>query len=249
MPEPSSNGSLTAAAYERLRADVLSCRLPPGARLRINQLGAELDVSVGAVREALSRLTSEGLVISEPQRGFRVAPISAAELADLTSVRCHIEGLCLQRALAVGDVAWEARVIAAYHQLSRTPERAPEPGSPLHDDWCAAHARYHEALVAACDSPWLLKLRALLFAQSERYRRLSVPMAARDVDREHREIMEATIARDAVRATELLQRHLQLTMQVLLESDRVVDTRKSAAPPDRRGARDRLVAAAAKAMF
>ena len=177
------------------------------------------------MREALSRLTSEGLVVAEPQRGFRVAPISADELSDLTQVRAQIEGACLERAIAVGDVGWEARLVAAFHRLSRTPER--EPGDPqrMNEAWSAAHAAYHEALVAACDSPWLLRLRATLYAQSERYRRLSVPLAeiTRDLNREHQDIMDAAFARDGGRARTLMTRHLELTTRILLEQSWATD--------------------------
>src|SRR5690349_6839687 len=69
--EPSVN--LTQRAYEELRADILSCRIPPGAKLKIQDLCTKFSVSLGAIREALSRLTSEGLVTAEPQRGFRAA--------------------------------------------------------------------------------------------------------------------------------------------------------------------------------
>lgn len=214
-----ASSSLTQDAYERLRADLLACRLQPGARLKIGELCQTLSVSLSAVREALSRLTSEGLVVAEPQRGFRVAPISAEELRDLTQVRAQIEGMCLDRAIAVGDVGWESRLVAAFHRLSRTPEREPEDPQRMNEAWSAAHAAYHEALVGACDSPWLLRLRGMLYAQSERYRRLSVPLAevARDLNREHQEIMEAALARDAGRAKALMTRHLELTTRVLLE--------------------------------
>src|SRR5215469_10320330 len=115
--------NLTQGAYEALRADLLACRIHPGSRLKIQELCARFSVSLGAIREALSRLTSEGLVVAEPQRGFRAAPISAADLTDLTMVRVEIETLCLKRAIAFGDVDWEARLVAAAHRLSRTPER------------------------------------------------------------------------------------------------------------------------------
>src|ERR1700722_6476034 len=100
--------SLTQEAYERLRADLLACRLQPGQRLRINELCKRLSVSLGAVGEALSRLTSEGLVSAEPQLGFTVAPISAIDLHDLTMVRIEIEGLCLRQSVANGDLSWES---------------------------------------------------------------------------------------------------------------------------------------------
>ena len=224
----SVTSSLTQDAYERLRADLLACRLRPGARLKISELCQNLSVSLSAVREALSRLTSEGLVVAEPQRGFRVAPISAEELRDLTGVRAQIEGLCLERAIAAGDVGWESRLVAAFHRLSRTPERAPEDPQRMNEAWSAAHAAYHEALVGACDSPWLLRLRALLYAQSERYRRLSVPLAkvARDLNQEHQDIMEAALARDAERARTLMTQHIELTTRVLLEQSWPTD-----APP------------------
>ncbi len=212
--------SITQQAYERLRADVLACRLPPGSRLRINELCAEMNVSLGAVREALARLTSEGLVIAEPHRGFRVTGISNAELRDLTAVRIDIEAQCLARAIKTGDLAWESRLVATYHELSRTPERTPSDPQRLSDAWSTLHRAYHEALVSACDSPWLLRLRSILYAQSERYRRLSVPLATteRDIDQEHREIVDAAIARDADKACALLTAHIRNTTSILLDA-------------------------------
>ena len=66
--------SLTQRAYDQLREALLDCRFEPGEPLRIGELCKRLDASQGAVREALSRLTSEGLVEARPQRGFRVTP-------------------------------------------------------------------------------------------------------------------------------------------------------------------------------
>jgi DNA-binding GntR family transcriptional regulator len=212
--------SLTQDAYERVRADLLACRLKPGERLRINDLCKRLSVSLGAVREALSRLTSEGLVSAEPQLGFRVAPISVSDLQDLSMVRIEIEGLCLRQAISEGDIAWESSIVAAYHRLSRTPHNAPDDPMRLNDDFAAAHAEFHQALVSACSSPWLHRIRHILFAQSARYVALSVPLARRDRDRnlEHRELMDAVIGRDADRAAELMTAHLNLTTRILLEA-------------------------------
>lgn len=212
--------SLTQDAYERLRADLLACRLQPGERLRINDLCKKLSVSLGAVREALSRLTSEGLVSAEPQLGFRVAPISTSDLQDLTMVRTEIEGLCLRQAIAEGDLAWESRIVAAYHQLSRTPHNAADDPKRLNDAFAAAHSEFHEALVSACSSGWLHRIRHILFAQSARYVALSVPLArrVRNRNQEHRELMEAAIERDADRAVGLMTAHLHLTTRILLEA-------------------------------
>lgn len=212
--------SLTHSAYTQLRADLLSGRLPPGEKLKITDLCEALSVSPSAVREALSRLTSEGLVVAAPQRGFSAASVSAAELRDLTEARVEIESLCLRQAIARGDVVWETSIVGAYHQLSRTPERATDdPGRKNQSDaWAAAHAAFHQALVSACQNAWLLRLRDLLYAQSERYRHLSEVFSdtARDVESEHRNIKDAVLARDPERACQLMAAHFRLTADLLL---------------------------------
>jgi DNA-binding GntR family transcriptional regulator len=215
--------SLTAAVLDRLRDDILSCRLLPGDRLNIADLSQTLQVSPGAVREALSRLTSENLIVAEPQRGFAVTPISPADLADLTRTRCQIEAQCLRRAIEIGDVAWETSVVASHHMLSRTQPYAVEDKKILSEDWARVHKEFHETLVGACDSPWLLRLRRILYLHSERYRRLSGPLnrQERKIDREHAEILEATLARDADRACRLLVRHIEATTRILLRLDLV----------------------------
>lgn len=213
------NATLADVAYERLRADLLACRLRPGDPIRMNEVSAQFGTNLSAVREALSRLAAEGLVISEPQKGFRAAPISVDELRDITAVRIEVEASCLRRAIAKGNVNWETGIVAALHRLLRTPERAADDPRRKSDEWAEAHARFHEALVANCESPCLLRIRSSLFDQSERYRRLSVPLAEfdRDLDREHREIAEAALDRDATQAVQRMTNHLQATADILLQ--------------------------------
>jgi DNA-binding GntR family transcriptional regulator len=90
----------------------------------------------------------------------------------------------------------------------------------LSDEFSKVHANFHEELVSACDSPWLRRLRGMLFAQSERYRGLSVPLARfdRDRNREHRELMEAVLARDADRAIASMRAHVETTTRILLDA-------------------------------
>lgn len=216
--------NLTVTAYRSLRAAIISCRLRPGEKLVISDLCKSLGVSLGAVREALSRLASEGLVTAEPQKGFRVAPISQEELEDLTATRGIIEGHCLERAIAVGDLKWETGIVSALYELSRIPLQDPDNPDRINEPWARAHARYHAALVAACDSPWLLRLREILYAQSERYRQVSVPLDRknRDVAAEHKAIADAVIARDTVTAKRLLVEHMTTTTRILIEA-KVVD--------------------------
>ena len=212
--------SLTQDAYRRLRSDLLACRLRPGDKLKVDDLCQRLAVGSSAVREALSRLSSEGFIVLEPQRGFFVAPLALDELRDLTNVRCQIEELCLRQAIRDGDIGWEAGLVASFHRLSHTPERAPGDPKRFSDEFGVAHTAFHEALVAACGSPWLHRIRKQLYVQQERYRWLSMPLARyeRDLNREHREIMDAALARDADGAVERLATHLRATADILLDS-------------------------------
>lgn len=217
--------SVTVGVYEKLRGDILACRLMPGRKLTIADLASRLEVSLGAVREALSKLSAEGLVAAETGRGYQVAPVSAAELADLTRVRTEVECWALRRSVELGDVDWEVGLVSAFHRLSRTPERVSGAAAiideaAIDEDWAAAHAGFHAALVAACDSPWTLRLRDILYAQSERYRRLSkLASGARDLGDEHGRLMELALARDADGAVAALRAHLSATTEIVLNAD------------------------------
>src|SRR6185437_3541989 len=111
-------------------------------------------------------------------------------------------------------------IVAAAHRLNRTDYRATNDPGRLSDTWSEAHRAFHEALVAGCDCQTLLRVRRQLYAQSERYRRLSVPLARtdRDLNREHRELMQATLDRQADRAVTLMTAHLSETTRVLLQA-------------------------------
>ncbi len=203
--------------FERLHADILACRLPPGSKLRINDVAGSSKVSLGAVREALSRLGAEGLVVSESQKGYRVAPLSVDGLRDLTEARVEIERIALSRSIARGDLEWEAALVAAWHRLSKLPE--PQPHDPEALRWLAAHGEFHLALVAACGSNKLLQIRVQLYQQSERYRCYSGVVAReRDVYAEHQAIFDATIARDTPAAAQAIEAHLRKTADIIVGS-------------------------------
>ena len=222
-------------AYEALLAEILDCRLAPGAKITISELAERLRYSPGAVREALSRLAAEKWTIATAQKGYSVTPVSIAELKDLTQTRITIEQFCLRSAIALGDVEWESAIVAAYHRLHRLPMKVAEPGPRLNPAWVAAHTTFHTALAAGCGSPWMLTLRAMLYAQSERYRHLSVALAreSRDVDAEHRGILDACLARDADRANVLIDEHLRRTADIVLTSPLLQQSERAAQAVER----------------
>src|ERR1700734_1581345 len=169
-------------AYEALLAEILDCRLAPGAKITISDVASRLRLSPGAVREALSRLSAEKGTIATAQKGYSVAPVSLEDLQDLTRTRIAIEQLCLRSAIAHGDVEWETSIVAAYHRLHRIPIVVGDARTRLNDAWATAHTPFHAALAAGCESRWMLNLRAMLYVQSERYRHLSFWLAGEDRD-------------------------------------------------------------------
>ncbi len=206
--------TLAEAAYERIRNDILSGAFTPDAKLAIHHLRERYSIGATPLREALSRLVADGFVAMTGQRGFRVAPISVDDLRDVTRLRILFETEALRDSIAVGDDAWEAAIVAAYHRLSKVDGHLVD-GDFAH--WEIRNAAFHDALVAACPSPRLLQFRQNLFDQHKRYRSLSTRAGgdARDVAREHREILESTLARDAVAACSRIAEHIQLTAQRL----------------------------------
>ena len=219
IAQPAANArSLTRQAFEQLRSDILHGHLRPTERLRITALAERYEVGATAIREALSRLVADGLVEAEEQRGFCVAPVSREELIDLTQTRIDVETLALRNAVARGDVEWESGLLSAFHRLSK----AQLPTTPEHRVlWAATHRQFHEALLAGCGSPWLLRLCGLLYDKSERYRNLAeqAPQPpGRDTVSEHRALMDAAMQRDADGASRLLALHFNETMNIILRA-------------------------------
>lgn len=206
--------------YERLHADILAGRLQPGAKLNIAGLALGLGVSSGAVREALAMLEADALVVSAPQRGWRVCEVSEDDLGQLVAARIEIEKLCVAEAIRHGDLGWEGSLVAAFHQLSRLQERDTADGDRLSADWTLAHAEFHRAIVAGCPNGWLRRMHDMLYQQSERYRQLSAPFSVtrRDVQAEHQALLDAVLGRDVERAQRLIATHLARTATLLLES-------------------------------
>jgi GntR family transcriptional regulator, carbon starvation induced regulator len=203
--------SQTSAAYARLRQDILSGRLLPGEKLKITDLATQLQVSPGAIREALSRLVPEQLVISRDQKGCVVAPLSIEDLEELTDLRCEIEAIALRRSVQRGEIAWEGSVLAAAHHLRKTQMLSTANGS-RNAEWVERHQAFHTAMVSACGSRRLLELHAQLYQQSERYRELSVHAKGdRNVVAEHQELVDAALERDADRLVTLMLKHLRET--------------------------------------
>lgn len=210
--------TLVEFAYEAMRRDILNGTLAPGLKLRVEVLKDEYNVGASTLREALSLLVADALVTSEGQRGFRVAPISVADIRDIADMRKMLESKALRDAIELGDDEWEAGVVAAYHRLSKVEERIYEDPTGLSGEWEDRNGAFHEALIAACPSRWLRHFRDMLYHQSERYRRIALVdrTIPRNVHEEHEALMKAAIARDADEACRVIEEHIDRTSATLM---------------------------------
>ncbi len=203
--------TLSESAYDALRDDIVRRRLEPESKLRIEELRQSYGTGASPLREALNRLAGEGFVTVEGQRGFRVAPISTKDLADITRLRIMLECEAIRESIRRGDDEWEAGIVGASHRLAKV-----ESGDQLFPEWEMRNQEFHEALIAACDSAWLLKIRRTLYEQHKRYRLISILEhdRSRDVRAEHQAIMEAVLERDEKRACAATESHIMRTAEI-----------------------------------
>ncbi|WP_033290359.1 GntR family transcriptional regulator [Amycolatopsis jejuensis] len=216
--EPAGN-TRAEGVYRDLRADILGGRMTPGQRLKFPELSERYSTSVGAAREALTRLTAEGLVKTKPHLGYTVTPLSHEDLADLTKARVEIESLVLRLSVFEGDVQWEARAVAAHHLLERTPLADPDAPDRPSDAWSEAHAAFHLALLDGCSNRRLLTTARTLREEAELYLRWSVTFGDepdRDLPGEHKALLDAALSRNGELAAELLRDHIAHTAQLLI---------------------------------
>jgi GntR family transcriptional regulator, carbon starvation induced regulator len=221
LPDPQADvgvhnearGAQSERAYATIRSRILLGELAPGTKLRVEALQAALALSSTPVREALNRLTVEGLVQFEENRGFRAAPLLASDLRDITRLRVLVECDALGDAIQHGDDQWEAAIVAAHYRLSQHEKKIAESGLAVGEQWTGLHKAFHMALIAACTYPRIVGTCSQLFDQSERYRRFAVKVKVvpRNVRDEHENLMKAVLAREASRAIDLHRHHVELT--------------------------------------
>jgi DNA-binding GntR family transcriptional regulator len=220
----SSSNTRVDATYRRIRADIIAGRLAPGTRLLFAEMTKRYEASTGVLREALPRLVEQGLVISQPQVGFRVVSLSISDLRQLTEARVAIETLVLRQSVAHGDLAWETDVLTAHHRLVRTPQLADS--GELTDDWILAHAAFHRQLLNGSPNVRLRNIATSLRDSAEVYRGWSSPYGRkrdRDVAAEHRQLLDAALARNVEDAVAVLIRHVELSTELLIEGSGTVE--------------------------
>lgn len=208
---------LREKVYDQLRADMISCRLAPGTEIRENELALRFLVSKSPVRDALMRLEREGLVITLPRQGYRVAPVSLADVQDMFHLRNALEQACMERIVRR----------ASDEQMAEL-ERFRRFDAPAWDGGFVAYNReFHRTLARLAGNARMRDQLIDLIDQMERAVQLSVnslkqgdPQSVVD---EHAQLIDALQARQAARAQRLIGRHVaEAGKRVMRAMSRVV---------------------------
>lgn len=224
----------TVSAYEVLKQSILNGAFAPAAPLRVAALSKLYGISATPLREALSRLEENKLVVASPNCGWRVAPVSFDELNDLEDARLSLEQHLLQESILYGRMEWEADLVAAHHRLSHTPQPIDREALADRERWMEAHDTFHVKLIAAGRSTWLKSFHAVTLEQLQRHHQallfhpdsinphregrhseetidlLHVALA----HEHHTKLMQAALDRDQTAARDLLIEHVQITMSI-----------------------------------
>ena len=205
MSPPSTIGE---SAYRKIRSDIIFGRLPPGKKLKLERLKTDYGASVSTLREILNRLHSERLVVAEGQKGFEVAPVSIPNLREIAALRQLLECRALEQSFRSGDMEWEGRVVAAHHRLARMEERMAQGDRTHTEEWKRYDWQFHQALISACGSKMLIDNHAAVFDKYLRYQMIALSYRGEIAANEHALLLECALARDSVRACEVLTRHV-----------------------------------------
>lgn len=205
---------LIDVAFSRMKTSIIRCELAPGTRLKVESLSKAYGLSSSPIREALNRLAQDGIVQATENRGFWVAPISIEDFRNITRLRVLLEIEALSDSIKHGDEEWEIAVLTAFHRLSLAEKRLGPGTVALDDDWSERHRAFHMALLSATPNALLSNMFVSLFDRAERYRRYSARHRTeeRHKNSEHEALMKAALDRDQEKATRLLRKHIEGTL-------------------------------------
>jgi DNA-binding GntR family transcriptional regulator len=201
--------SIGENAYRRMRSDIIFGRLKPGQKLKLDKLKAVYGPSVSTLREILNRLSSEGLVLAEGQRGFEVSGVSVGNLREIADLRLLLEGHALAQSFAAGDMEWEGRVVAAHHKLASMEKLMQAGDRSQTEAWKRYDWEFHQALISACGSQVFMETHAGVFDKYLRYQMIALSYRGEIAVREHKILLDCALQRDAETACRVLAEHIQ----------------------------------------
>lgn len=198
------DGAVGPQLHRLLRGRIISCELPPGARVSETEFAAAYRVSRQPVREAFIKLAEEGLVVIRPQRGTFVARISVPEVMTARFIREAVESDIVRRVAEIATPETDAaldRLIAAQRAASDT--ATPAEFMRLDDD-------FHHFLARAAGQEAVWKYLDGLKTQMNRVRHISaMQFAPGKLIDQHAAVVATIRARDVAAAEAAIRAHLR----------------------------------------
>ncbi len=209
MLQQAVNETIAESSYRRIRADIIFGRLAPGQKLKLDALKESYDTSISTLREILNRLSSEGLVLAEGQRGFQVCPVSVTDLKEIAALRLLLETHALEQSFAQGDMEWEARLVSAHYKLASLERLMATGDASRAEDWKRYDWEFHQALISACGSKLLIETHSVIFDKYLRYQMVALSYRGDVASREHQALLDAALGRNADAAKQILAAHIE----------------------------------------
>ena len=207
----------SAKAYDFIRSGVLQGRFPPGMRLKEEELTELCGMSRTPVREALRRLSIEGMVVATPHQGAQVASMGEEELVEIYALRAMVESHAASRAASRLTSANIARLKVLAVEMEAAVE-AEQGGDDLHARFTPANSEFHQIILDAADSPRLAVMGSLvietplIFRTLARYSQAELKRSMHH----HRELIDAFETRDADWARSVMRSHIHAAAHAVM---------------------------------
>ena len=194
--------------YELIKKDIIFGVLPPLKKLKLQELKKKYNASVSTLREILSRLTGDGFVLSEEQKGFHVSPVSKSDLIEIANLRILIESHALKKSIQNTTPEWEGSLLAAHHKLNLYEQEMLDSEVKHRNNWKKYDSEFHQSLVKNCGSNNLIELHKLIFDKYLRYQLLILTFRGEDSIDEHKKLLDFTLEKNYAKAQSVLKEHI-----------------------------------------
>ena len=194
--------------YELIKKDIIFGVLPPLKKLKLQELKKIYNASVSTLREILSRLTGDGFVFSEEQKGFYVSPVSKSDLIEIANLRILIESHALKKSIQNTTPEWEGSLLAAHHKLNLYEQEMLDSEVENRNNWKKYDSEFHQSLVKNCGSNNLIELHKLIFDIYLRYQLLILTFRGKGSIDEHKKLLDFTLVKNYSKAQSVLKEHI-----------------------------------------
>ncbi len=211
--------TIGTSVYNSIKDDIVFGVLKPSTKLKLAELKEKYNISVSTLREALNRLSSDGFVLAQEQRGFYVAPISKKDFIEISKLRVLIESYALEESIKNASTDWESNLVAMHYKLNSLESNLDFKNEEKKQQWKEFDRAFHQALISACNSDNLLLMHSIVYDKFVRYQMLILTFRGNQAVKEHDTLLKAALSKDILLAKKILKEHILLGLEHCLENN------------------------------